>query len=647
MLQGEDMNQLDNQSKIRILDKHTANQIAAGEVVERPSSVVKELVENAIDAGAKQIDINIFGYGLEKILVADNGCGMIPDDLVKSVHRHATSKLQKAEDLSKLYTLGFRGEALAAIAAVSKMTVSSKVPGALTGYSINVENGKISLPQEKGMSDGTVVVVEKLFYNTPARKNFLKSPSWEMGQISDIVSRLALSQPQIAFHLKNSSRTIISTNGNGDVNQAIMAIFGKNVLQGMVSVDWARQLLIYGMASLPDLTRANRHQYNFFVNNRWVRSKELAQTVDEAYHTLLPAHRYPVFALFLQMAPDMVDINVHPAKTEIKLREAQIIKENLYAALQEALQKKEKVIPRLGQSISTGGRAAFGNSEAVILEDKSVKENLNRSFSSENKYQTNNNYIAPGGTMRDVPAGSLGKALNSTADSSGMNNFIQTKLPDFQNTEKEKQPANNESGEKQDTFSFLSLRPLGQIGGAFILAAGEGGLYIIDQHAAHERIQYEKIRKKASSAPPHSSLLAVPQTLELTHQEGLWLTDAIIDLHDMGFLLEHFGDNTFILRGVPFWYQGTAPQELIFQVLQLFSAEKGAVKPHSLREEDLFIMACKSAVKANRYLTTADITSIFRQLDACENSSTCPHGRPLIIKLTLDEIRRRFLRGGI
>lgn len=639
------MNQLVNQSKIMILDKHTANQIAAGEVVERPSSVVKELVENAIDAGAKQIDINIFGYGLEKIQVADNGCGMIPDDLVKSVHRHATSKLQKVEDLSRLYTLGFRGEALAAIAAVSKLSIASKVPGAITGYVINVESGKISLPQEKGMPDGTVVTVEKLFYNTPARKKFLKSPSWEMGQISDIVSRLALSQPKIAFNLKNSSRTIFSTNGSGDVNQAIMAIFGKNALQGMVSVDWARQLLIYGMTSLPEMTRANRHQYNFFVNNRWVKSKELAQTVDEAYHTLLPAHRYPIFALFLQMAPDMIDINVHPAKTEIKLREAQVIKENLYAALQEALQKKEKVIPRLGQSLSAGGRAALGNSEAVILEDKSIKDNFNNQrFSSENKKST---ISTPASRLHDVPSGRVGEALNSANDPSGMKNFVQTKLTDFQNQEKNKPAVNIDNAEKQDVLIFSSLRPLGQIGGTYILAAGEGGLYIIDQHAAHERIQYERIRKKASAAPPHSSLLAVPQTLELTHQEGLWLTDAIIDLHDMGFLLEHFGDNTFIMRGVPFWYQGTAPQELIFQVLQLFSSERSTFKPHSLREEDLFIIACKSAVKANRYLTAADITAIFRQLDACENSSTCPHGRPLVIKLTLDEIRRRFLRGGI
>jgi len=483
------------------------------------------------------------------------------------------------------------------------------------------------------------VVVEKLFYNTPARKKFLKSPSWEMGQISDIVSRLAISQPQIAFNLKNASRTIFSTNGNGDINQAIIAVFGKNALQGMVSVDWARQILIYGMTSLPEMTRANRHQYNFFVNKRWVKSKELAATVDEAYHTLLPAHRYPIFALFLQMAPNMIDINVHPAKTEIKLREPQVIKENLYAALQEALQKKEKVVPRLGQSISVA-KSTLGNSDAVILEDKSAKDYLKTGFSSDIQMDG-----APAAILREPGAGSLVDALSSSQAVSPKNKFIQTSLStNLMPDERDEATINN--SDKQEILNFADLRPLGQLAGTYILAAGEGGLYIIDQHAAHERIQYEKIRKKATATPPHSSILAVPQTLELTHQEGLWLTDAIIDLHDMGFILEHFGDNTFILRGVPFWYQGTAPQELIFQILE-FSSERGGIKPHSLREEDLFLMACKSAIKANRYLTTADIAGIFRQLDACANSSTCPHGRPLVIKLPLDEIRRRFLRGGI
>ncbi|MBR6824175.1 MAG: DNA mismatch repair endonuclease MutL [Firmicutes bacterium] len=357
------MSENTQQGIVRLLDSLTANQIATGEVVERPASVVKELVENAIDSGATRIEVRIHDANCEKISVSDNGCGMVPADMVCAMQRHATSKLREFSDLDSLATLGFRGEALPAIASVSEMTVTSKVRGALEAYRMEVRGGKPEQPQPYGAPEGTTILVDRLFYNAPARKKFLKTPTREMAVISDVVTKEALSHPHISFSLYQQGRRLFFHSGSGEYSTAMQSVYGKELMDFMVPVQYSGTVDITGLISLPDLTRPNRNHYLFFVNNRWVKSRELVLMVDEAYRTLLPQHRFPVVLLYLQIDPGWLDVNVHPAKTEIKLRQPQKIKEELTEAIRNALHKKELLAPRLNITLPEKAPKAAAESE--------------------------------------------------------------------------------------------------------------------------------------------------------------------------------------------------------------------------------------------------------------------------------------------
>ncbi|MCL2678442.1 MAG: DNA mismatch repair endonuclease MutL [Clostridiales bacterium] len=633
--------QTENKSKIRILDAATANQIAAGEVVERPASVVKELVENAIDAGATVIDVKIAGAGQSLIQVADNGNGMSAEDLRQCLKPHATSKLRKIEDLQLLSTLGFRGEALAAIASVSKITIISKTRANPSGYKISALGGQAAPPEESAAKDGTLVKVEELFYNTPARRKFLKSANWELGQISDYLGRLAISHPHIAFSLQNEERPLLRTTGGGDLNRAVAAVYGKDLLNSLVSLEWVQSLLIHGLVSLPEHTRPNRHHYNFFVNGRWVRCPELSQCVDEAYRTLIPAGRYPAVFLFLQMAPVMFDVNVHPSKLEIKLKDAETVQNNLKAAISGALGRKEAAAPRLG------GLRFREEDDGFFLEEKGRK---GKGPALRDDMQLREAPAVGSETWRSALYGSRQEAFAEAKSRGGAPENAEPQPLTQKSIFRASAPEAGNRGEaapespRELCFSTLSL--IGQLSGSFILASAEDGLYIIDQHAAHERILYEKFRQKAAQKNETSALLSLPLTLELTHQESLWLCDGIVHLSALGFIVENFGDNTFILRGVPAWYDGSAPEELLMSVVAAYG--EGVKKERVLlQEEDLFLMACKGAVKANQRLSESDIMSIFAGLDACQNASSCPHGRPVALKLSFAEIQRRFMRSGI
>ena len=619
----------DANNKIKILDTATANQIAAGEVVERPASVLKELVENAIDAGANRITVKIKNAGVSMIQVIDNGSGMSPDDMVRSLLPHATSKISRIEDLQMLHTLGFRGEALSAISSVSKIVMSSKQPAAAYGYKMTAEAGKATVPEEAGLPDGTSVTVEELFFNTPARKKFLKSNAAEIGQISDYMSRLAISRPHIAFTLQSENKILLKTNGSGDLAQVLTAIYGNTAVSRMVKVDYMQNMMVNGMISLPDINRSNRHHYNFFINNRWVRSKELTQAVDEAYHTLIPQGRYPIVVLFLSMAPSMVDINVHPSKLEIKLKDAEQVINFVKTAVSESLRNKNHFTPHFGK-LNTD------RNEGFRMEERRRIAALSPNDTVLDKAEQISNQESARPKEPNIPVWKQQPALIFNKEK-------------FNNTEPEKF-IEQEATASPKEFIYSSLMPLGQAAGTYIVAAGEDGLYLIDQHAAAERLQYEKFRERADSQTG-SATLSMPATIELTHQESLWLTSSILELDRLGFLVEHFGDNTFIIRGVPSWYDGSVADRLLLDVIAAMSdTDKKNSLPNSsisIMEEKLFSMACKSAIKGNQYLTSSDITALFEQLDKAGNAFTCPHGRPITIKLTYAEIERRFLRTGV
>lgn len=620
--------------RIRLLDALTSNQIAAGEVVERPASVVKELVENAIDADATRIAVKILDQRGEEILVTDNGRGMSPEDLSRAVLPHATSKLRRIEDLDILSTLGFRGEALPSIAAVSQMWLASAPHGALNGYKIAVEEGQAGEIQEYPMAAGTMVGVNRLFYNTPARREFLKSPAYELSKIGELMSKLALALPEIAFSLEMNGKTVLSTNGGGDLGQAVLAVFGRETLGQLVQVDWLENILISGLVSLPELNRANRSQYNFFVNKRWVRCRALSQAVDEAYYTLLPKNRYPVVVLHLAIAPSQIEVNIHPAKTEIRLKEEERIQKALISAIQGALSRKEQLIPKISGSSPQSPPLGQGDGSLRLEEKERRKLYLKeRRRLEEGQGQILSGRQEGARLFYGSPAGKNSASPLKEEEGAGSKPLNAHDPFPWEAAAAEKPP-----------FLYASLRPLGQIGASYIAAEGRDGLYLIDQHAAHERILYEKFAAKAAEEPGASQALAIPLTLELSHEEAGLLTEAILDLQALGFVLEHFGDNTFMLRAVPAWYEGSAPQELVYELLAQGHPGGGLRLP---REEELFLRACKSAVKANQHLEAGDIYHLLAQLDQCQNPSTCPHGRPVAIKLTFEEIRKKFLRTGL
>ena len=333
---------------IRVLDSQTANQIAAGEVVEGPASVIKELVENAIDAGATEISVKILDSAAENLQVFDNGCGMVPQDMQIAVKRHATSKICAVEDINNIATLGFRGEALAAIAAVSLLSLSSRTPDAVCGKKISVKTGQISEVEDVAMPYGTIIKVEKLFYNTPARKKFLKSPLREVAKISDYLAHLALSNPQIAFLLEQEGKKLLQTNGSGDLFAVALAVYGKETVKKLQAIKGENaEVKIFGLISLPELNRSTRQGYNFFINNRWVQSKELSRAVDEAYYTMLPKGRYPLVIIFVELPPNQIDVNIHPTKAQVKLKDYHLLSAYLIRAIQNTLYHQEALSPEL------------------------------------------------------------------------------------------------------------------------------------------------------------------------------------------------------------------------------------------------------------------------------------------------------------
>ncbi|MCL1974973.1 MAG: DNA mismatch repair endonuclease MutL [Firmicutes bacterium] len=618
-------------SSIHLLDTQTANQIAAGEVVERPLSVVKELVENAIDAAAKHIEVKIFDASAEKIQVADDGIGMDAQDLLLCVKRHATSKIRRFDDLQNLHTLGFRGEALPSVAAVSILTITSKQAQAMLGYRVRVEAGKPSLPEEAGARNGTIVLVERLFYNAPARKKFLKSPRWELGLISDCLQKLALSHPHIVFKFVLGSRTLFASPGDGELSGAIQAVYGREAIAFFVELAYEGQgININGLTALPDYNRAERGQYTFFVNGRWIKSRELNTMVDEAYHTLLPRGRYPLIVMNITLPQHSVDVNVHPAKLEIKFQQPDLIKEGVQKAIGRALRHKEGLAPRLkaNRPLKTPALTIDPQSGFIIAK------------AEENKVLH----------LRETPAPPLnGKSLAERlyGKSDAKMKTPVRRLPEeqkvdfFSTAPKDAAVVEEDNPSSVDNSSILrysELNVLGQAQGTYIVATGEDGVYFIDQHAAHERILYEKIMEKAQKNGGASRMLALPQTMQLTIGEYIQITESILELSEAGFVLEHFGEQTYIIRGAPLWYDGQdAPG-----FLRDYLANKSAGT--TPRREEIFLAACKQAVKANRYLTNADIGNLLSSLDKCTNASTCPHGRPIAVKISFTEIKKRFLR---
>ncbi len=665
-------------NRIKILDPITANQIAAGEVVERPASVVKELVENAVDAGAGKIEVEVASAGVELIRVTDDGCGMQREDAVLAFQRHATSKIFSVSDLGAIATLGFRGEALPSIASVSNIEVFTREKQCIGGTRLFLSAGKVDHVQDTGCPVGTTINVRDLFFNTPARRKFLKSDATELGQISDIVNRLAMAYPGISFKLINRGRVLLHTPGNGSLMETVSRIYGIELAREMIPIMTEDgDLRVTGLLGRPHQTRSTRTKQTFFINSRYIRSKVLTEAVADGYHTLVPNNRYPLVILNLQVPPSAVDVNVHPTKLEVKFAKEGALVGFVAGAVRKTL-TDNSLVPRVQSGYQCGPLAEpipdgyklpakdyplFPGEELYVQSVMTGQENL------DNKAILLSSDLP--GWIKDGYSNGSGETPSGNVTDSRTNLPVQEteKLPKSPDVTPDCPPENGSEEQKpsvaalainallhgspeidsrtcplleQESGKLPELQPLGQINLTYIVAKGQDGLYIIDQHAAHERLNYEKFWAQAAAGRLESQLLLNPITLELTNQEMELLLENILQFSDLGFLLEHFGGNTFLLRGYPANVDN--PQSLVHDLLELFSNGEKTIDPRKLREEFIYMLACKASVKANQRLSMAEMEHLLWRLNQAENPFSCPHGRPTIIAISEAELAKRFHR---
>ena len=589
---------------IHILPDEVASQIAAGEVVERPASVVKELLENALDAGAQHITIAVEGAGKRLIEIADDGAGIAAEELPLAVLRHATSKLDSADDLFRVQTLGFRGEALASIGSVSHLTITSRPRDAEIGAQLRVDGGHTADPQPVGAPAGTVIRVEDLFFNVPARLKFLKSDRTERRHIDTLVMRYALAYPQVRFQLRQEGRTSLQTSGKGDRREVLAALYGVDIAKQMIEVFFDDDAIaIGGFTSPTTLTRSNRREIVFFVNGRPVQDVALTTALVQAYHTMLMVGRYPMAALFLEIPPEMVDVNVHPTKAEVRFRDRNTIFRSVGRAVRRALLANTSIpeVDRLGAQMRW--RPTWGGNTP-----QQVDPAWNMSAAPIEGTETPIGADDPSddGQLQAVPA------------PDGQQPLPKTDMP--------------------------LLRLVGQIGLTYLVAEGPDGLYLIDQHAAHERVLFEKFMRQRSETVP-SQVLLEPVTVDLSPASARLLEEQIPVIQDLGFQVESFGRGTFLVRAIPTLLANLNPAAALQVLVEDFEGDETPLEAEI--EAKIIARVCKrAAVKAGQALSPEEQLSLLRDLEACDSPRTCPHGRPTMIHLSVDLLERQFGRKG-
>lgn len=618
------------------LDEALSNKIAAGEVVERPSSVVKELVENALDADSSIIEIDIEEAGLGKIRVIDNGKGIREDDVLSAFKRHATSKIKNENDLFRIRTLGFRGEALPSIASVSHLELVTARDGE-DGTKLVMQGGNI-ITQEKGAGRrGTDITVSNLFFNTPARLKYLRSLHTEIGHISDILNRLALSHPEVSFRLRHNDRSLLHTNGNGDVLQVLSAIYGINIAKKMIPIHASSlDFTITGYISLPEVTRASRNYLSTMVNGRFIKNYSLVRAIMEGYHTLLPIGRYPIALLSIVMDPLLVDVNVHPAKLEVRLSKDKELNELIASEVKKVFKQRE-LIPQ-GAAPVVRKTGSPSEQTSLRLENREgPKREVDQTYKA--KPFITNHYEKPS----ILPTEEMKKLYEPEPEEENPTPpvFIAKEAEEkihIQQVE-EQQPEE----EKNQKSRIPQLYPIGQMHGTYIFAQNEQGLYMIDQHAAQERIKYEYYREKVGQVENELQDLLVPLTLDFSPDEYIKLEEFKDELEQVGIFLEEFGMNSFMIRSHPQWFPYGEEQETIEEILeQVLTMKKIDIK--KLREEAAIMMSCKASIKANRFLRNDEIQSLLNELRLSEDPFTCPHGRPIMIHYSINEMEKMFKR---
>ncbi|MDZ7582583.1 MAG: DNA mismatch repair endonuclease MutL [Deltaproteobacteria bacterium] len=628
-------------SKIRILPEIVSNKIAAGEVVERPASVIKELVENALDAESTRIVIEVEGGGRRTIRVSDNGGGMDRDDALLALERYATSKIASDTDLFSIRTLGFRGEALPSIAAVSRLTIVTREKQADAGTEIRVSGGKIEHVAETGAPPGTMVTVENLFFNTPARRKFMKSVATEMGHIADSIAGIALGHPEVYFRLVHDGRALKSWPAAVDRLDRVAAVLGAGLRGYLYPV--ARQAdcgAVSGWVSDPKQFRSTSRGVFVFVNGRHVRDRVVQHALLAGYRQRLVKGQYPVATLFIGIPHDQVDVNVHPTKNEVRFAQQHLIHGLVQAAVSETLECLNR--PQWGRTEEP--RPAF------LRKDPCIAENREISYGAEGPRR---GAETANGRAHEPPGqeGGEGRAAQAPYGAGrGRDDFAQNgtgrTLPGRprQTAPQAVDGRLPEQAALWEKTGFGGLRLIGQLHNSYVLCESEGGLVLVDQHAAHERILYERLRRRSERLKTEAQRLLVPETIELSFHEAVVLERLMAEFDAFGLEIEPFGTNTFVVRSVPAMLAGRDIATLVREIVETLAAEGFGDGPEAPLDASLKLIACHGAIRAHQALSDRQIRELLSGLDACENPSNCPHGRPTWLRWSIRELEKSFKR---
>lgn len=682
-------------SKIHVLNQDTINKIAAGEVIERPMAVVKELTENAIDAGAGAITVEVKDGGKALIRMTDNGVGMNEEDVRLAFTPHATSKIDDAEDLLRVSTLGFRGEALASISSVSQLEMVTKTRNELMGCRYEADGGKERTLEAVGCPDGTTILVRNLFFNTPARLKFLKSSPTEAGYINTLIERLALSHPDISFRFINQNQTKLHTSGNGNLKDVIYHIYGKDITSNLLEVDASEvSCQVKGFIGKPIISRGNRNYMNYFINGRYIKSSTIHKAIEDAYQPYTMQHRYPFTVLHFTVAPELVDINVHPQKMEIRFSDAQGIYQSVYHAISEALKHREfipevslaspasKPVPKKGQATAKPVRepemfekkrmqsvqileeikkqdeilkqqgimresAVYGKQDRAdaskIMDDVSDMESTKAAGNAVPNIRQTEEAVSTAPNIGQV------EEAVSTAPNIGQVEIVENIV---QNTEHTKEVKYNVHNPVQESFfdkGILSeqaqkeVKIIGQVFDTYWILQYDNAMYMVDQHAAHEKVLYERFMKQFSEKKPMVQLLQPPVVLTLTMQEEQAVKEHMSVFEELGYQIEPFGGREYVVNGVPAHLPQIGNEELLKEVIDAMVDEHSRPTPDILKDK-IASMSCKAAVKGNNRLPREQMEELLRELMTLENPYHCPHGRPTMIKMTKTELDKKFKR---
>ncbi len=695
-------------SRIQVLDQVTIDKIAAGEVIERPASVVKELLENAIDAGATSITVEIRDGGISFIRVTDNGCGIAMEDIPAAFLRHSTSKIRFAEDLSHISSLGFRGEALSSIAAVAQVELITKTKDSTFGASYRIEGGKGGHLEETGASDGTTFLVRQLFYNTPARRKFLKTPMTEASHVGDLVTRLSLSRPDISFQLRNNGQSKLHTSGNGSLRDVIYHVYGREIASHLLEADFeGRGIRISGYIGEPLVSRGNRNFENYFINGRYVKSSIISKAIEDAYKDFQMQHKYPFTVLHIQVDTEIVDVNVHPTKMEVRFQNQQEIYNSVCEAVSRSLHHDELIpqidlpeppgaVPKNGRRVSATEKIIAQNTveniekqsalykkqsaydlsnEAKEKKQSTLCENVPENTGQAAQTQTGQpdreprkdldyfmkkmrervlSYHQQGAAAEvreqgqihrpEVTRDRIREAANYRAESNKTEHTLDEAEVPEKKTEQAPVQLNLFEEKLLSPQAASQYRIIGQVFETYWLVEFKDNLYIIDQHAAHERVLYEKTLAGMKTRDFTSQIISPPIILNLTMQEAQLLNTYMAQFTKIGYEIEEFGQDSYAVRAVPDNLFSIAKRDLLMEMIDSLSDELyTGLAPDSI-DEKIASMSCKAAVKGNMRLSAREMETLIGELLQLENPYHCPHGRPTIIAMSRRELEKKFKR---